>query len=247
MPVRVLAPGLIVSTLIIGALIELIQHNLGRSADISDILRDLTGTLLGLAFLNAYSSQFEPKLLRIFRIFILILLAFQLNPLARALLDEVIGYLQFPILVSNSTPLELDRWRGNAALEYDRLGPDKLLKMVFVPRVKYTGSSLRYFPGDWSGYESLNIRLFNPSDRPLELQIKIHDREHEESFQYRDRFNQQTQVNPGWSYLKIALADIKDAPQNRKMNMQEISNLSVFTSLLSEQTTVLIEKIYLSE
>jgi VanZ family protein len=241
-----LIPGLMIFSLILGGLIELSQYTTGRSPDGQDIVRNLIGALLALAFVRGYSNRFQRKLLLPFRIVVLALLAVQISPLARAIIDEIIAYRQFPVLLSNDTPFELDRWRGNAAIEFDRIELTNLLKMRLAPEEQHPGSSLHYLPGDWSEYDTLVIRFYNPSSRSLKLNLKIHDRAHETNYLYRDRFNMNAQLLPGWTDLKISLIDVKNAPLGREMNMHQIRGLSVFTSRLKEQTILYIDKIYLS-
>ncbi|MDB4582918.1 VanZ family protein [Draconibacterium sp.] len=243
---KILIPGLILFSLLLGGLIELCQYATGRTPDGQDIVLDLTGGLLALVFLGRFSKPFNRGLLLSFRIVLLTFLAVQSTPFAVAVVDEIIAYRQFPVLISNDTPFELDRWRGNSDIEIDRIESANLLKIRLSPEHRYPGTSLGYFPGDWSGYNLLVIRFYNPSPLPLNVSVRVHDRAHESSYSYQDRFNLNTRVQPGWSDLKIGLNQIRNAPQDREMNMREISDLSVFTNKLNKERVVYINKIYLS-
>ena len=243
---KILIPGLVLFSLLLGGLIELCQYATGRSADGQDIVLDLTGALLALTFLRRYSKPLNRKLLLSFRIALLALLALQSTPFAVAVADEIIAYRQFPLLISNDTPFEIGRWRGNAGIEIERIDSVNLLKIRLSPEERYPGTSLGYFPGDWSGYNLLVIRFYNPSPLPLNITVRVHDRAHESSYSHEDRFNLNTLVQPGWSELQIELDQIESAPQDREMNMREISDLSVFTNKLSKERVVYINKIYLS-
>jgi hypothetical protein len=202
-PAKILIPGLVLFSLLVGGLIELSQYATDRTPDSQDIVRNLIGALLALVFL--------------------------------------------PVLISNDTPFEIDRWRGNADVEIDRIEPANLLKIRLSPMEQYPGTSLRFFPGDWSGYNQLVIRFYNPSPMPLNITVRVHDRAHQTSYHYQDRFRLNTRVQPGWSNLEIGLNQIENGPREREMNMRKISDLSVFTGRLAAQRILYIDKIYLSE
>jgi VanZ family protein len=245
-PAKILIPGLVFFSLLLGGLIELCQYATGRTPDGQDIVLDLTGPLLALVFLSRYSKPFNRGLLLSFRIALLTLLAVQTTPFAVAVADEIIAYRQFPVLISNDTPFEIGRWRGNADIEIERIESANLLKMRLSPEKQFPGTSLRYFPGDWSEYNQLVIRSLNPLSVPLNITVRVHDKAHESSYLHQDRFNLNARVQPGWSDLQIELDQIRNAPQDREMNMREISDLSVFTSKLTAQRILYIDKIYLS-
>ena len=245
-PAKMLIPGLVLFSLLLGGLIELGQYATGRTPDGQDIVLDLTGALLALVFLSRYSKPFNRGLLLCFRIALLTLLAVKTTPFAIAVADEIIAYRQFPVLINNDTPFEIGRWRGNADIEIERIESANLLKMWFPPEIQFPGTSLRYFPGDWSEYNRLVIRFYNPSSVPLNITVRAHDRAHESSYLHQDRFNLNARVQPGWTELQIELDQIESAPQDRKMNMREISDLSVFTSQLSALRILYIDKIHLS-
>jgi len=246
-PAKLLIPGLVLFSLLVGGLIELSQYATDRTPDSQDIVRNLIGALLALVFLSRYSKTFNRRLLVSFKIVLLTLLAVQSTPFATAVADEIIAYRQFPVLISNDTPFEIDRWRGNADVEIDRIEPVNLLKIRLSPKKQYPGTSLRFFPGDWSGYNQLVIRFYNPSPMPLNITVRVHDRAHQTSYHYQDRFRLNTRVQPGWSNLEIGLNQIENGPREREMNMRKISDLSVFTDRLAAQRILYIDKIYLSE
>ena len=245
-PHKMLIPGLLFISLLLGGLIELSQYATGRTPDSQDMVRDLTGALLAMVFLRPYSKLFNHRLLLSFRVVLLAIFMLQTIPFAIAVADEIIAYRQLPVLINNDTPFELDRWRGNASIEIERIDSANLLKMRLSPEKQYPGTSLRYFPGDWSGYNQLVIRFYNPASEPLNVTVRVHDRAHEMSYLYHDRFNLNTRVKPGWSDTLIELGQIENAPRDRKMNMREISDLSVFTSGLTGQRILYIDGIYLS-
>jgi len=105
-PAKKLIPGLIFFSLLFGGLVELSQNATGRTPSGQDVLLDLTGALLALAFLSRYSKPIEPRFLLSFRVVLLTVLTVQITPFAIAVADEIIAYRQFPVLISNETPFE---------------------------------------------------------------------------------------------------------------------------------------------
>lgn len=210
-----LSLGLVIFSLILGGLIELSQYATDRTPDILDLVRNLTGAFLALVFLDRYNRWMKHDLLIPLKIIVAVLLLGLTVPLAKAVADEIIAYRQFPILVNNDTPFELDRWSGNAALKIVQMESTNLLKLQLTPGKQYPGTSLVYFPDDWSDYELLVVSLLNPSAEPLEITVRVHDRVHETAYLYRDRFSRGIQVVPGWNDLEIELSEIEKAPENR--------------------------------
>jgi len=241
-----LSLGLIAFSLVFGGLIELSQYATERTPDILDLVRDLTGALLALVFLGRYNRWLKQGQLISLKIVVAVLLVAQTVPSAKAVVDEIIAYRQFPVLVNNDTPFELDRWSGNSDIEIVRMDSTNLLKLQLTPGKQYPGTNLVYFPGDWNDFETLVVRLFNPSAEPLAITVRVHDRMHETAFLYRDRFSQGIRVVPGWNDLEIELSEIEKAPVNRDMNMHQISNLGIFTGRLTQNKTLFIDKIHLA-
>lgn len=248
---RYLWTGFIILTLVLGAAIEFLQDGTDREADLADLSRDLMGCLLVLAFHPALKLSYRPAQMIRAMVFIM-LLVFTL-PLIKSIIDESIARSQFPVLASFETPFELDRWHGSAYKDIVRLqsfGNRALLQIGFETDL-YSGAGLRFMPSDWSGFNSLNLRIINPDGKlkPLDLTIRIHDQEHETGvnpYQYRDRFNTRVQLDQLFNDIKIDLAEVESRPRNRKMDLTRISDISLFTVSLKQQQTIFLDEIYLS-
>ncbi len=236
-------------TLISGTLIELVQYHIpNRTADPVDVIRDLTGSFLFLSFSSAYSGSLV-KLKTIFRTVAVILVLVQLRPLAISLLDETIAWEQFPILSSFETPFELNRWHANnakMAIKHIPSIADDHIMAIALSTAHYSGVELRYFPGDWRKYKTLELSIYNPQTQPLSITCRIHDLQHTQGAErYSDRYNHGFLLLAGWNKIDINLNDVAFAPQHRKMNLGQIRNLGIFVISLPHPRIIFLDNVKL--
>jgi VanZ family protein len=240
---------ILVITLLLGVTIEVMQYGTARSPDAGDVLRDLTGSLLVLAFGSPGFALQAASWRRSLQVSVLLLLLVQLWPLASSLTDEAIARLQFPLLSDFETPFEIDRWEGNAGLSVESmpsLSEGKLLKLSLTTD-QYSGISLNYFNGNWTSFRTLNISLYNPDASPLEITCRIHDLQHVAGGQeFEDRFNRSFLLLPGWNPIEIDLNEVKESPANRRMDMNRIRGVGIFATSLPAPRILYLDKVRLS-
>ncbi|MCL2789363.1 MAG: hypothetical protein FWD79_01820 [Desulfobulbus sp.] len=241
---------LFILVLLLGSAIEFIQMFVdGRSfPSLDDILRNQLGCLTAFAFF------IRPRLFqvrwrqRVLQVGVLMLLAFSVWPLARALFDDCAARLQFPVLADFETPFECDRWDNPSQLrrqnEYVRYG--RQAARLQLSTEQYSGIFLVYFPRDWRGYQTLHFSVYNPNAAPLLLNGRIHDSHHREHDQeYQDRFNQTFTLIQGWNDLVISLGKVKAAPKGRLMDMEHIEGFGLFVARQPRNQVVYLDHIYL--
>ena len=174
-----------------------------------------------------------------------------LIPLAIVLLDESTARAQFPVLSNFETPFEKDRWDGEASREIVKLeenSGNSQLK-INLTTARYSGVGMEYLPADWSGYQSVNLRIYQPSDEALHITVRIHDQQHETGlhvYEYDDRFNRAYALQKGWNDISISLLEVQSILKTRKMNMSQISDISLFAVELPGPRVIYLDKIYLS-
>ncbi len=84
---------------------------------------------------------------------------------------------------------------------------------------------------DWSSYDALVLELKPVDSRPLDINIRVHDREHTRYDQsYSDRFNMRITLEKEVQILRIPVQAIANAPSSRAMDMTQIAGLVVFCS-----------------
>ena len=237
----------LLASLLIGGAIEVLQIGTRRSADVMDILRDLSGSLLVLAFHPGLPGS-GRRLRWGLRGLVLALLLWESMPFGRAMIDTVFSWRQFPVLADFSTPFETDRWSGRARLKVVETEDGRpRLQMTLLPG-DYSGASLKDFPGDWRGYDTLGIDLELPSNASLSLTLRVHDRQHENgphAYEYSDRFNRSFLLHPGHNRLQIPLEQIRQAPAGRDMDMERIVDVTLFASSLKTPRVVIIQRLFL--
>jgi hypothetical protein len=242
--------GLLLLSLLLGALIELLQGGIDRTSDVADIVRDISGALLALAFHPSLAQRGGHQVARWMRVAVAVVLLLNMVPLGRALIDEAIARAQFPLLSNFSTALELDRWDGDARQEIVRVDArsDARQMKIDLTTARYSGVGLEYFPGDWRGFRVLKLRLFQPQQKRLRITLRIHDVAHEAEggFRNNDRFNRRFSLEPGWHDIAIPLSDVENSPQRRKMDMSRIIDVSLFVSALKQPRVLYLDEIALA-
>ena len=90
--------AVVLIAIILGILIEWIQAGTKRTVDILDVVRNLIGTLVAISFL-ASANKTVPKLyLRTLRFLTILMVILAVLPFAKAVADEVLARIQFPVL-----------------------------------------------------------------------------------------------------------------------------------------------------
>ena len=84
---------------------------------------------------------------------------------------------------------------------------------------------------DWRPYSMLIIDLVVAGEAPLDINVRVHDRIHEQGDQaYKDRFNLTNRLRPGPQTLRISIDEIRNAPEGRIMELSQIDGIVIFCS-----------------
>ena len=234
-------------TLLLGVGIELIQATLGRNFDLADVLNNLAGSLLVLAF-SACGRQSPKRWRLLVQLLAVLMLSVGLFPLGKALFDEYQASTQFPILSDFESSLELDRWQGNSlrSMNRDFVAHGDFSLKVDLNTDRYSGLSLKFLPGDWRAFEMLTFDLYNPSKAALRVTCRIHDRFHADyDNAYTDRFNKTFIIEPGWIQVDLPLKQVSEAPKNRMLDLEQVAGLGIFVMDQKEAKTLYIDHVRL--
>jgi hypothetical protein len=214
-----------------GAVAELLQSLLGRSASLGDALANAIGATAAFLWITSHSGSRRWRLTARCGSVILLLCGIW-NPIA-GLIDLRSQIRQFPVLSSLERARELSIWGGTNATtsrsnDWSADG-ESSLKVALRP-AKYSGAVLMWPVADWQGYERLHIDLMNPGSVPLDVTVKISDARHERSdFDPIDRFERTISVSPGQqSVFEVSLAEIQAAPAGREMDLSQIARIELF-------------------
>lgn len=224
-----------------GGLIEIIQTYTGRDGNWDDVLRDLSGTCVGLFWLRPPS--FSVWLGRV------VALAFLIPSLSVVFFEAWFQYQamkKFPLLAGFESKIELYSQKPTAELnsQFRTQGHYSLkLQLTTGP---YSGISFERLFNDWSAYKQLSFDIYNPDDLPLTMVVRVNDITHEKTgWVDEDRFNRRFQVDPGWNHLVFTTDDIQKAPANRPMDLSKISLIIIYAAQLPESRTIYLDNLKL--
>ncbi|MFZ1987120.1 MAG: VanZ family protein, partial [Desulfatitalea sp.] len=231
---RPFAQQLLIALLLMGAFgwtVEILQLLVGRTFSWLDLRKDLLGASTALAFGAPGPKGLKNYGRAALKTVVVALILLEAAPMARACIDEFIAWRQFPVLSDFETPFERERWSGSAHFEIDRsihrLGDASL--RVDLGTETYSGAGMNFFPRDWRGQRFLCIELYNPDLDPIVLTCRVNDKAHNQrGYHYADRFNRAFTLDPGWHTLEIPIETIRDAPQGRAMDLDDIDSFMLF-------------------
>lgn len=234
--------------LALSSLIEFVQHFVGREASVDDVLHNMFGVWLGL-----FWGQKPTRLVWVLRFFSLCLLAPSFWLLTTTAVTDVVMRYQFPQINSFDSRYELRQIHAHPSVVETRQADSFFVHgghslQVTLSTKRYAGFRLVGPYGDWGGYTYLAMDFYNPDLEPLELILKISDRTHDNGAnKFDDRFNRRLQLVSGWNNLRFAVDDIRHAPKNREMQMDEISGLAIFVEQLNRPRDIYWDNIRLED
>lgn len=239
---------LLMIVLMVGGGVELIQAKVGRDSDVADMFNNWLGVLLVAAWWPI-ASRVGRKSLWLLRLMVAGLLAVAIYSPASMWLDEWRAAKAFPRLADFESGLEVGRfhWEGVPLSRSARqVSEGRFALKAILGTERYSGIALQYFPGDWRGYKTLRFDLYNASDTPLWLTVRIHDHWHSDYNQhYNDRFNQRFLLQPGWNAIDVALEAVKSGPLTRQLDMSAIAGLAWFVSGQVHPKTLYLDNVRL--
>lgn len=235
------------AVIFLAVLTELLQLGSNRTPELADVRRDIIGAFIGSLIVykqNKVSNKVFPVLVFI----AFILTVFEFIALTKTLVDEYEISNTGPILSNLEGTFEEERWKGNSQYELNSdfvIEGEKSLKVSFNTD-PYSGITLKYMYRDWSDKDSLHISIFYTDDDDLMLNVRINDFLHVENNRYNDRYNKIITLAKGWNHVNFLIINIKNAPEGRKTNIENMQSIGMFVTNLSAPKTIYIDNIYLN-
>ena len=238
-----------VASFTIGLLTEIAQLLTHRDASISDAMRDLAGTVVGLGL---YAS-FDPRMQLFWRrqrrglravtiVLSCVVFAVSLFPLVRLAAAYLQRSAAFPVIVDFRTSWSRAFLQCKsavlakvAAAESQVSVPDYLTTRLDLDPVPYSGVYVTEPYPDWHSFAYLTFDVYSPQRQPLWLVLRIHDALHNQA--YSDRFNRRLEIRPGNNRFRIPLPAVEAAPAKREMDMSRIRGLGLFSTDLTRPTS----------
>lgn len=235
--------GLLISLSVFvgGGLIEIIQAYIGRDGNWQDLWRDLTGTWLGLFWM-----QRSCKWVWLGRIFSSVLLLPSLTAVFFESWYQFYAQNEFPLLSGFESSVELKWLNPNTTRSDQFYSQGSYSLKVKLTTNPYEGVKFGRLLHDWRGFDYLAFDIYNPDDAPFYMTIRVNDIYHpQHAWENTDRFNRSFRLNSGWNYLSFPIADIQRAPLNREMDLSKISWVEVFVGKLPENRVIYLDNLRL--
>ena len=227
-----------------GIAVEVAQGFLGRTASMRDLGLNLVGAMAGISL---FARPGIPR--RVLVGLASALLVAVLAPTALDLADRAVARAQFPTLADFDTRLEHRRWSSGQPSGTIARSGSRSLRIELAPGSWPSfGTHMQRSFGDWSGYSYLELSLFNPDEEPLRLGLSIRDREHFRTGRsYRNRYATRMELDWGWNDVRIPIEDIRDGPEERPLDLNQIAELAIFAIDLEGPRVVFLDRVRLVE
>lgn len=243
--------GVTLLALLLGAVVEVVQHFVGRHASWGDLFNNLVGVWLGLFWGQHLGAAPYPNRVRWARALSLLLVGPALWLVLEAAWAELSLRRAFPLVNSFESRAEWQQLVFNPA----RIGLQPSTAVVShgeqslqvdLMEGRYSGLRLRVCYGVWQKFNAVAMDLFNPEADPLPVVLRLSDAIHDRGDNhYDDRFNRALLLQPGWNRLRFAIDDIANSPKQRSMQLDALCNLGIFAADLPRSRRFYLDNIRL--
>lgn len=219
-----------------GAAVEVVQPQVGRSADIRDLVMDALGAAGGLSLA---AVRLAPAHRIVTLLIALAAFTAAFWPLGQSLTAYRERSRQFPTL------LDFDKAPDWYFLQLQGLALEDEASTCAADSSGRNGVSFRIagglFPGithsepesDWSRYRRLKLDLSNPGSSPLPLTLRVQDMTHDKRME--DRFNREIMLPSATrAIVDVALEDIAAGPAWRRLDLRRVDGFILFARSDSE-------------
>jgi hypothetical protein len=246
-PLRRLGTGrallvLLLTTLLLGLGIEVVQGRFARDPDWHDVWRNQLGVALAWFLVIRPPQRARSWILGLLAVLVLV----EVGLVVRAYVVEWRVQHRLPVIADFETDGPADHWSDNTRRTRDLAWHGDHSLRIDLDTSTYSGTFARRFPRDWSGWRYLAFAIHNPDPDTLRLTVKVADREHYETgYEYENRFNRSIWAPPGWSEHRIPLAEVAAAPAQRRMDLREIVTFGMFATRLPAPRVIYLDHVRL--
>jgi len=246
-----------VTSVVFGAVIELIQYYGPRDADLYDLFLDILGSFATLgvyATLDPHLQIFwvrrAVKVRRALRYICILIFILGLCPpilwgvsyikRARAFpqICSFESYWQNKFLIINWADLKITP----PPRDWLTVDGDWVARLTLRP-APYPGLTIYEPYPDWIGYEKLCLSVYSLYDTTLSLAVRIDDIHHDQTA--GDRYTHRFRITQGEKRICIPLADVQAAPVHREMDMANIVAVWLFISQPNDTLVLYFDDIHL--
>jgi hypothetical protein len=229
----------------IAVLVELVQHYVGRSSSLMDVVNGVAGTVVGALWRcdSAIARFYSVSLKSVSCVIVLLIPFMDAAPTFR---NVVWASTAFPNLCDFQSKWQLVNWHAHQAtiaiLPYSDHVDSPTGFLTLLPGNKpYSGALFLPVVNDWSAYNWLCIELHSTDYIDMDFTI----RDDRKSPTVRERFSSSRHIEPGENRIRFSLVQIKNSPLSRPLNLKRIMSVDLWVNAPSVSKAVYIRKIYL--
>ncbi len=235
----------LVTGLLLGIAIEVLQGLLQREASVNDLYRNFFGIIsgLGLVSLRRQKSLYNKMLMAMFSLGFLLLGTCSLFQISWHYIQRANA---FPVILDFNAEWSDSFVRFNRTemeMFSSRAGDKNRLFHIRFDTGIYPGITIIEPVADWSAYRNLRFKVASGAKDDTNLILRIHDKNHDNN--YQDRFNQKLVLHPGLNEIVIPLDQIKKGPVSRDLDLANIAGLILFLGKVERPQMLEISNIYL--
>ncbi|MBK1731693.1 carbohydrate binding domain-containing protein [Thiococcus pfennigii] len=215
---------------------EFLQYLTGKDTSLADIAHDWAGAAATLLVLGGWFAWRDGRIDRRRRREILAVGGL----LALVVAAPLTWWLYVAAARASSMPVLADFERrgqtallGGLAAELSVVarpdhwpGRGDYVLEVRLRQSRYAGVDFLAPPPDWTGYASLRFLAATGDGTRRRLTLRIHDATHNQA--YGDRFNGRWPIGPEPAQICVPLAEIRQAPKDRSMDLSAIAGMIFF-------------------
>ncbi len=244
---------IVLSSLLLGVLIEILQSFTGRDKSMYDVQLDLVGAVSGFVVfskLKQVCSRFVYNAV-IFSVALFSLVS--VAPLVLNIVDSFYQQEDFPLLLSNKHTTEFTRFGltnsniSSVNSKTESPGQVSILKVNFI---KSDDSAVTLFVPNisWADYSHIQFEILNPSDKTFILNFKINQKINNKTLpHFQSSLNYALNLKPGWNNFSIKFSDMHMDSHNDKFDFNRVRSLMFFILNLQQDKTVFISRIRLDK
>jgi hypothetical protein len=245
-------------SVMLGAVVELLQARIGRDAELGDLLRDALGALAGTGLFATVDRKvrnaMRPARWRIGGLVVGVAsVTLLLAPLAVTALAYLERNRNFPVLADFSQPFsgyfvsalaEVDAQR--ASLPPSMVGPAAPATGLRVRPSgdRWWGVMLKEPCPDWRGFDRLAISIANPGKVPLTLKVRFYDRNQQAG--EPPRFTRTIAIAAdSLQTATIPLAQLLQADGARRLDLADMRSLMLARSAENRAPEFYVTRVWL--
>ncbi len=220
-------------TLALGAASEFLQSfSPDRHSSLGDLARDASGAAVFLCLAALWGRESLGSISSVALAVVAVLsLSAGVAPLVLLSRDYAGRNAAFPKLCCFTGTWE-QRFVETNSVELEPVAPPPgergtgWARLRFSP-AKWPGVTIEEVYPDWRDYEALSFEIYSDNPVSVALGLRVDDRAHDNR-DYYDRFNRNLSIEPGLNSFQVPIAEILDAPSNRRMSVRHMRRILLF-------------------